>query len=66
MLLDVIEARERFTFDPVQRVKDAPSRSIFDALDRIKSDSFARLDAANNIVPTIHRFASSERVEGDD
>ena len=40
-----------------------PSRSIFDALDRIKSDSIARLDAANNIVPTIHRFASSERVE---
>ena len=46
--------------------KDAPRGSIFDALDRIQSDSFARLDAAKNIVPTIHRFASSERVEGDD
>jgi len=39
-----IEARERVTFDAVQRVKDAPRGSIFDALDRIKSDSFACLD----------------------
>ena len=42
-----------------------PSRSIFDAFDRIKRDSFARLDAAgaqNNIVQTIHRFVSSNSV----
>ena len=42
-----------------------PSRSIVDALDRIKRDSFVRLDAAgaqNNIVQTIHCFASSNSV----